>query len=479
MILALIGLPFVAGILAFVLPGRSFRRGLWVLAAIGHTLLTVTCLVAPPPPVLSGWLGLDAPGLLFLALTSLLFLAASVYGIGYLRQADQEGGHESDRVYIGCLLVFLSAMTLATTCQHMGLLWIAIEATTLSSAPLIYFHRNARSLEATWKYLLICSVGIALALMGTFCLALAAADGETLLLVVKDLVAAGGTLNSVWVKVAFLLLLVGYGTKMGLAPLHTWLPDAHSEAPSPVSALLSGALLNCAFLGIFRGLQICISAGLGDFARGLLLGFGILSMLVAAIFLLRPIDFKRMLAYSSVEHMGILSVGIGLGGAGTSAALFHAVNHSLTKGMLFLVAGNIVAVYKTKSVNQVQGMLRRIPLSGILWVAGFLAITGSPPFGTFLSEFAILRASVVQGHVFIMVVYLILLALAFIGMAGAFLRMAQGPCETLTPTHEKERALAIIPPAILGAGVLLLGLYVPPQLMAMFEQAARTLEGTP
>jgi len=479
MILALIGLPLISGILAFVLTWRSFRRVLWLTAAVGHAGLTVSCLVAPPPPVLSGWLGLDAPGLLFLALTSLLFLAASMYGIGYLRQADREGSHESDRVFIGCLLVFLAAMTLATTCQHMGLLWVAIEATTLSSAPLIYFHRNARSLEATWKYLLICSVGIALALMGTFCLALAAADGETLPLVVKDLVAAGGTLNVLWVKVAFLMLLVGYGTKMGLAPLHTWLPDAHSEAPSPVSALLSGALLNCAFLGIFRGLQICNATGLGDFARELLLGFGLLSMLVAAIFLLRPVDFKRMLAYSSVEHMGILAVGIGLGGAGTAAALFHAVNHSLTKGMLFLVAGNIVAVYKTKSVNQVHGMLHRIQLSGVLWVAGFLAITGSPPFGTFLSEFAILRAAIAQGHVFVMVMYLALLALAFMGMAGAFLRMAQGPCEASASSSVKEGMLAIIPPAILGTGVLLLGLYVPSQLTDLLEQAAQTLGGMP
>jgi len=402
-----------------------------------------------------------------------------VYGIGYLRQGDEDGGHKSDRVFIGCLLVFLAAMTLATTCQHMGLLWVAIEATTLSSAPLIYFHRNARSLEAAWKYLLICSVGIAVALMGTFCLAVAAGEGETVPLIVKDLVATGGTLNTVWVKASFLMLLVGYGTKMGLAPLHTWLPDAHSEAPSPVSALLSGALLNCAFLGIVRGLQICNATGLGCFARELLLGFGILSMLVAAIFLLRPIDFKRMLAYSSVEHMGIMAVGIGLGGAGTSAALFHAVNHSLTKGMLFLVAGNIVAVYKTKSVNQVSGMLRRIPLSGVLWVVGFLAITGSPPFGTFLSEFAILHAAVVQGHEFVMVMYLLLLALAFIGMAGAFLRMAQGSCGSSESCDAKEGALTIIPPAILATGVLLLGLYVPPQLLAVLEHAARTVGGAP
>ncbi len=477
MIAALIGWPFLAGLLAFTLPGRATRRALLVVAAGGHALLTAACLVSAPGPILWGWVGLDAPGRLFLALISVLFLAASVSGVSYLRREDQHAGHESERVFIGCMLVFLGSMTLAAASRHLGLLWVAIEATTLSSAPLIYFHRSARSLEATWKYLLICSVGIALALMGTFFLAVAAAGEQTTPLVLDDLIRAGARLHTDWIKGAFLFLLVGYGTKMGLAPMHTWLPDAHSEAPSPVSALLSGALLNCAFLGILRGLQICNAAGAGDFARDLLLIFGLLSMAVAAIFLLQPLDYKRMLAYSSVEHMGILAVGVGLGGAGASAALFHAVNHSLTKGMLFLVAGNIVAAYGTKSVPGVRGLLRRLPVSGVLWVAGFLAITGSPPFGTFLSEFAILRSAIAGGQGLVAFAFLALLSLAFVGMAGAFLRMAQGDPENPEPV--RERVLDILPPMILGLGVLVLGLYVPSPLTTALGAASGALGGTP
>lgn len=474
---ALLALPFAAGLLAFILPKGFSRRGLWLATALGHTLLTTLCLVAPPPAAFGGWLDLDAPGKLFLSLVSILFLTASVYGIGYLRRAEREEGHEPEKVFVGCLLFFLATMTLATVCQQMSLLWIAIEATTLSSAPLIYFHRNAHSLEAVWKYLLVCSVGIALALMGTFCLALADGERESSTLMVGELVRLGKLLNPAWMKASFILLLVGYGTKMGLAPLHTWLPDAHSEAPSPVSALLSGALLNCAFLGIFRGLQICNAAGLHTFAHGLLLTFGILSMLTAGMFLLRSSDFKRMLAYSSVEHMGILSVGIGLGGAGISAGLLHAVNHSLTKAMLFLVAGNIVTAYRTKSINRVQGMLRKIPVSGVLWLAGFFAITGSPPFGTFLSEFAILRAAAAGGHGWIMTAYLALLALAFAGMAGAFLHMAQGADEnSITHPPDKEGLLQTIPPLLLGLVVLSLGIYVPTQLTGVIDLAARMLE---
>jgi len=477
MIVPLIVLPLSAGVLAFALPHAGLRRGLLILTSAGHTILVASCFAVAPEPLLSGWLGLDAPGLLFLALASLLFLAASVYGLAYLPREDQRAGHKSERVFVGCLLLFLSSMTLATTSQHMGLLWISIEATTLSSAPLIYFHRERRSLEATWKYLLICSVGIALALMGTFFLAVAVTDGKTVPLVVKDLIEAGGMMHTAWMKAAFCFLLVGYGTKMGLAPLHTWLPDAHSESPSPVSALLSGALLNCAFLGILRGLQICHGAGLEQFARELLLLFGIFSMGIAAVFLLRPVDFKRMLAYSSVEHMGILAVGVGLGAAGTSAALLHAVNHSLAKGMLFLVAGNIVAVYNTKSVDSVRGLLRRIPASGFLWVSGFLAITGCPPFGTFLSEFSILRAAADQGLGFIVAAYLVLLGLAFVGMANAFLHMAQGNSKSSLPG--KERYLELLPPAVLGSGVLLLGFYIPPHLTSLLETASRALGGAP
>ena len=331
-----------------------------MLAAVAHTTLVAACWVQLPAAAVNGWMAIDAPALLFLSITSVLFVAAAVYAVSYLAQEARIGKHDSDgeevpfvnfpeAVFAGCLLFFLATMTLVSVSRHLGLMWVGVEATTLASAPLIYFHRNHRSLEATWKYLLICSVGIALALLGNFFVAVAArsAGGSTIHLTIDDLVAHATSLNPLWLKAAFLFFLVGYGTKMGLAPLHTWLPDAHSEAPSVVSALLSGALLNCAFLTILRVHSLLSAAKLASFSSDLLVLFGLISMAVAAVFILGQSDFKRMLAYSSVEHMGILSLGIGIGGVATFGAMLHTVNHSLTKAMLFLAAGNILALYRT------------------------------------------------------------------------------------------------------------------------------------
>jgi hydrogenase-4 component F len=487
MILLLILIPALAGAGAFFIGSDPLRRGLLVSTALVQFALSVATWILPPAPALSGWLAEDALGRLFLTLTSLLFLASSFYAVAYLRgergesHSDFEEGflfsNAREASFTGCLLLFLAAMTLVTLSQHLGLLWVAVEATTLASAPLIYFHRHHRSLEATWKYLLICSVGIALALLGIFFLAVAATSPGTaaVSLVLKDLLSDAPHLNPLWLKAAFVLMLVGYGTKMGLAPFHTWLPDAHSEAPSVASALLSGALLNCAFLGILRIHQICIASGLVDFSQRLLLVLGLLSMAVAAIFITGQVDYKRMLAYSSVEHMGILAVGVGLGGAGLFGSMLHVINHSLTKVMLFMVAGNLLAVYHTKTAKNVSGALQVLPVSGLLWVLGFLAITGSPPFGPFLSEFTILKAALDQGRSFVAIAYLTLLAIIMAGMATPVLAMAQGtPREDIIVPAGRGVALSAVP-AILGAAILLMGIYVPPVLNRTIHEAARLL----
>ena len=458
MLWALLLIPTLGGVVAFVLRRNPLRRAMLVAAAAGHAAVTARIWVAwpdRPEPALYGWIGLDALGLLFLTICSVLFLAASVYAVGYLAHEDHghphrdfEGGglftNEPEAVFTGCLLLFLAAMTLVTLSRHLGLMWVAVEATTLFSAPLIYFHRHRRSLEATWKYVLICSVGIALAMLGNFALSAARPPGVThgdSALLVGDLIASGAHLNPVWIQLAFVFFLVGYGTKMGLAPLHTWLPDAHSEAPSLVSALMSGALLNCAFLGVLRGHQLCLAAGQGAFSRELLVVLGLLSLLVAGVFIVGQTDFKRMLAYSSVEHMGILALAVGLG-AGYAAGL-HVVNHSLTKGALFLTAGNLLAYYRTKSVTEVRGVLGRLPLTGLLWLAGFLAITGTPPFGVFLSEFAVLRSAVDQHRPWIVGAYLFLLAVIFLGMAAIVLPMVHGG---KLPALWPDRVTPIPPP---------------------------------
>jgi hydrogenase-4 component F len=500
MLLTLFFLPLLTGALAFFVRKDRLRRGLLISTALVHAALTVLCWMLPPSPALGGWLLLDAPGLLFLSITSILFLTISFYALGYLhreewgRRQDFEEGflftNAREAVFTGCLLLFLAMMTLVTMSQHFGLLWVAVEATTLTSAPLIYFHRHRRSLEATWKYLLICSVGIALALLGNFFLAVASTVGREsyVPMTLHSLINQARVLHVTWLKAAFILLLVGYGTKFGLAPMHTWLPDAHSEAPSVISALLSGALLNCAFLAILRVHQVSVAAGQGEFGRNLLLGFGLLSMLVAAVFILRQNDFKRMLAYSSVEHMGILSFAVGLGGVANFGAMLHAVNHSLTKGMLFLVAGNVLAAYKTKSMTDIRGVLRVLPISGALWVAGFLAITGSPPFGPFLSELVILKSAVDQDRMIVAAAYLLVLSVIFIGMAFSVLGMVQGSPRRDSAGQSFRAAgapsfkateswLSVIPPMALCAAVLLLGLYVPPALQSVLEGAARAIAG--
>jgi hydrogenase-4 component F len=485
LIVLLIFVPIVLGLVALVWRSTTGRRSLLVIAGLVHAVLTVTGWVHPPPPILGGWIAIDATGQVFLSIVSGLFLASAVYAVGYFkreqrqRHVDAEEGllfrNEPEAIFIGCLLLFLGSMTLVTVCQHFGLLWVGVEATTLASAPLIYFHRHHRSLEAAWKYLLICSVGIALALLGNFLLAVAATGVHDHMsgLIAADLVRHSASLHPTWLKAAFLFFLVGYGTKMGLAPLHTWLPDAHSESPSLVSALLSGALLNCAFLGILRAHQLCVAAGQAEFSQRLLIVFGLLSMAVAAVFIIKQSDFKRMLAYSSVEHMGILSLGVALGSAGVWGAMLHALNHSLTKAALFLVAGNILAAYKTKAIDQVGGLCKILPVSGVLWMAGFLAITGSPPFGTFLSEFAILKAALEQHHLVAGVIYLALLSLIFIGMANIVLPMVQGAApHATTPIPCGDSWWSTVSSGLLLAIVLALGIYVPAPIQTTLTDVA-------
>lgn len=507
MIWALLITPAVAGLLAMAIRPNWPRRVLLVATAAAHTAMTVVCWCNAPAPAIEGWLAIDAGSLLFLSITSVLFLAAAVYAVGYLASESGSGRHHAENndgeelpfvnfpeaVFVGCLLLFLATMTLVIVSRHLGLMWVGVEATTLASAPLIYFHRHHRSLEATWKYLLICSVGIALALLGNFFVAAATRTiPEPVHLTIDELLKYSGELKraselsidnpanpAMWLKAAFLFFLVGYGTKMGLAPMHTWLPDAHSEAPSVVSALLSGALLNCAFLAILRVHSLLAAIGQYEFSADLLVLFGLISMGVAAVFIIGQADFKRMLAYSSVEHMGILALGVGIGGAAVFGSMLHAVNHSLTKAALFFTAGNILAFYRTKSTARVRGLRTTMPITGALWLVGFLAIAGSPPFGPFLSELTILKGIIDAGRYGVAVGYLLALAVIFIAMAAIVLRMVYGEPrgvprdEAGNPESPRREPLwSIVSPLAMFTAVLVLGVYVPPWLSQLLEKAA-------
>jgi len=467
--------PLLFAALAFALRDQR-RRPLALLGGAGlHALGVLAAWIWPPAPAFDGWLLLDAPGKLVLGTTSALFAVCAVYAQGYLaRRHDRD-----NRIFVGGLLVLLSAMTVVALSQHLGLLWVAIEVTTLTTAPLIYFNHNALSLEAAWKYLLVCSLGIALALLGTFFLALSSAGpGGPHSLLVRDLAAAGPSLSRPWVRAAFVFLLVGYGTKMGLAPLHSWKPDAYGEAPGILGAILSGGVTNLAFLAIVRVLHVCGAAGERAFAAEALVGIGLLSMALAAVFMVGQRDLKRMLAYSSVEHMGILALGLGLGGAAASGAFFHMVANGLTKGVLFLSAGNIHRAFGAKTTDKVSGAAERLPVSGPLFLAGFLAVTGSPPFAPFFSELTILNGAIQDGHFWIAGLFLLFLSVIFVGMGATVLKVVQGRAPTGdAPAGMGDSPLTAGPPLALLGLVLLLGLWVPGGLLRLFDAAAALVGG--
>lgn len=450
-----------------------WRVGLLVGTAAVHLALTATLWAGPPESAIHGWFGDDALGLIVLTLTSVLFFATAIYTVGYLRLATPRGG----RVFAAGLLGFLAATTVVALSQHLAMLWVGLEATTFTVAPLIFHRHDRRSLEAVWKYLVISSVGIALALLGIFFLANAqhGAGGDPLIL--RDLVAHARELQPAWLRAAFLFLLVGFGTKMGLAPMHTWKPDAYGEAPALVGGLMAGALTSCAFLGVARITQVSVAAGLGPFVQPVLIGFGLLSLAVAAVFVIGQGDLKRLLAYSSVEHMGLLVLGLGLGGVGAYGSVLHLLNNGLAKGWLFLVAGNVVLATGTSASAGNRGLIRTLPISGVLLVAGLFAVTGSPPFGLFLSEFTIIRAAVDGGHWWIAVVTLLLLAVIFVGMAVVILNMALGEPDPRVPAVRESPWLVAGPIGLAGA-VLLLGLYIPAPLQHALVRAAAALGGT-
>ncbi|HQR29623.1 MAG TPA: proton-conducting transporter membrane subunit [Anaeromyxobacteraceae bacterium] len=476
MVLLVILAPLVLAAVAFAWPDGRTRPWLLLAGAVVHAAGMISLWVSPDGPVLSGYLDLDAAGTVVLSTSSALFLASAIYAQGYLRARDDR----DNRVFVGGLLILLSAMTTVGMAQHLGVLWVAIEITTLATAPLIYFNHNARSLEAAWKYLLVSSLGIALALLGTFFLALSGAGpGGPKSLLLADLVRDGGHLSRPWVRAAFVFLLVGYGTKMGLAPLHSWKPDAYGEAPGLLGALLAGGITNFAFLSVVRVFQVTSAAGEGAFAADALMALGLLSMALAAVFMAGQRDFKRMLAYSSVEHMGILAVALGLGGSAVTGAFYHVVNNGLSKGVLFLAAGNIHRAYGSKRTDEVRGAARRLPVSGPLFLAGFLAVTGTPPFSPFWSEFMILNGAVSGGRYLVAGLFLLFLAVIFIGMGATVLSVVQGSDEGAPGRPGfRDGWLTAGPPLVLLLVVLALGLWLPRPLLSIFSAAARLVTGT-
>ena len=423
-----------------------------------------------------GYLFIDPLGAWVLLCVAVVYFLASIYSVGYLRHEPR--GHTRIATYYALFAGFALTMLFATMVNSVGMYWIAIELTTLVSTFLIGFDRNAESMEAAWKYIIVVSAGISLALLatvllywgGTFVL------GPSYNLTWATLNQTAPHMPPLLLQMGFLLALIGYGTKAGLAPMHTWLPDAHSEGPAPVSAMLSGALLNTAMLGIVRFLAATDAAGRGRLPHLVLIVLGTLSLLVGALFILRQRGIKRLMAYSSVEHLGVIGLGFGFGGPlGVAGALYQMLNHSLAKSLLFFGAGNAIHRYGSKQIEDIRGAAQGLGPSAWLWLGGAVAITGAPPFGLFLSEFTILRAGWAGPYVAFAVLMLVLLIVIFIGFLDHFRAMyfAQ-PLPAHVEGHRPD-AWSVAPMVLALTALLVLGLWWPAALWHLFAGIATQL----
>ena len=478
--------PLLFSLLAFACRalGTGSRAAVTVLHGVGIIALLAVTLFAVAEVYQQGeifsdnlWLHLDSLSALFLAILGVIGFLTGLYSMGYMRHEVDEGEISVATLchYYGFFHLFLFTMMLVVTSNNLIVMWAAIEATTLSSAFLVGIYGQRSSLEAAWKYIIICTVGVAFGLFGTILVYANAAsfmpDAHNAIFW-SEVLKHAGQLDPTLMHLAFVFILIGFGTKTGLFPMHAWLPDAHSEAPSPTSALLSAVLLNCALLVILR-FHIIITEAIGpQFPNTLLVVFGLLSVAVAAFFILVQQDVKRLLAYSSVENMGLIAVALGIGGPlGVLAALLHTLNHSLAKTLLFCGSGNVLLKYGTRDLGVVRGMLKLMPFSAVLLAGGALALGGMPPFNIFLSEFMTVTAGLAAGHIWLTIGLLLLLTVVLGGLVRMVACLLFGAAPEATSKGELG-LLTTLPMAILLVLMLVMGTHIPQPVSRLLENAA-------
>jgi hydrogenase-4 component F len=479
--------PPLAGLLACLMPFGS-RAVLRINAAVAG----VQCFIVAVIYAHTGNTGrifafgnnlfIDALSLYHIALVALVFFLSSVYSLSFFTEDIDRGTFGPQRAKRFGLLWngFFAILTAVLCSNNLGILWICLEATTLISALLILTDGHPASIEAMWKYLLLCSVGIAFAFVGTLLLSIAARGamippGETLLWTsLSDKV---GMLDGRIMCAAFIFVLVGFGTKAGLAPMHTWLPDAHSQAPTPVSSIFSGIMLNCALYCIMRYLPLCeASMGWRGRPHAMLIVFGLLSIIVAAVFIPAQKNIKRFLAYCSVEHMGIIALGLGLGGLGTFAALFHTLNHSVSKTLAFFSAGRLARQYGTYDMTVMKGAMKANPFWGSAFFMSLLVLAGVAPFSVFMSEFLLVKASVDTGKFLELAVFFFGSIVVFISIIRYAIRVSMGPSnsgQNKPSVFLRDFVIFIICAALL----LGLGFFMPKEYAGLLQNASCIVEG--
>jgi hydrogenase-4 component F len=460
-IAVLIFVPAIAAASCALLPSLRVQYAVSLIVAAAHLLFSVLLFAGVFSPGMPEFFSRDALSTLFLLVLSNVYFWIVLVSYAYLTKTASTPAAGGKKYYFALLNFYLCANSAAILSNHFGFYWVAAEATTLSVAPLIYYYRNEEALEAMWKYLFIVSVGIAFAFIGIVFLSLSAAgtamEGNQLFF--ADFARNAGVLNPVWLKASFIFIFVGLGTKIGLAPTHLADVDATSNAPGPIAALMSGSLRITALLGVMRILQIVSGTSAGDFARGVMIVGGLFSIFAAFLFVFRANNYKRLLAYSSVEHLGIIVLGLGIGKLAMIGALYHVVYNSLTKSVLFLSAGNIHRRYGSREIGDVRAVLRMQPWSGWLLLLGFLAISGIPPFGIFFSELMIFEAALFDPWMWIFPLLLFFLLFIFIFMGKALFAMLYDDEDHAAPGGEKE-GFGIMQFAPLAILIMLLALSV-------------------
>lgn len=480
-LLILLIVPLVAALILAVIGDRKMAPELNIFGSastFGAGIVLAVEVYRYGPRLAGGdFFFVDAFNVYLAVLTSFVSMTTAIFSRRYMRREREHGtvGHRRMRFYHAMFQLFIFAMLLCLLTNNVGVLWIAMELATLSTVLLVSLYRTPSAIEAAWKYFILCGVGIALALFGTVLLYFAAEKvlgegGQALLW--TNLSQVSTQLEPTILSLAFVFLMVGYGTKVGLVPVHNWLPDAHSEGPTPISAVLSGLLLNIALYALVR-CKVLVDGSTGTHHSGdIMMAFGIISVLVAAFSLLRQKDIKRMFAYSSIEHMGIATFAFGLGGpVATFGALLHMLVHSLTKSAIFFTVGHAAQMHRTQEMDRIKGLIRGNPLVGWGMAFGVMAIVGMPPFGVFASEFLILTATIKDAP---LMAPLLLLGLAV--TFAALFRRVQSMVSGEVPAYQKQLKVAHVPVLLHMGLVLILGLYMPKFLSGWFQTAVGLLK---
>ncbi|MEK7545697.1 MAG: proton-conducting transporter membrane subunit [Patescibacteria group bacterium] len=471
---------------AYALRTASRVRGVSLAAAalIGGAVIVAAFsgLTGGPVPPIVGWWHADAFTWTLVALVSFVYVAAAAVSYRYVGVEHHEGvlTLPQVRLYFCLLHVFVLTMLAAALADNLGVLWMSLEGTTLATTMLVAMYRKDASIEAAWKYVILCSIGISLGLLGMLMFVHAAALGAGLspeeALSLSALRAHAAAFDPALTRWAFIFVFIGLGTKVGFVPMHAWLPDAHSKTPSPISAMLSGILLNVALSGILRFKAVADAALRGTaWTDGLFLAFGFLSVVVAAFFLLQQRNYKRMLAYSSVEHMGLMAFAVGLGPIGVTAALIHTVGHALVKPMLFFGAGEIMLAYKSTHIEDIREAKRRLPITSALFIPGLLLILALPPSALFVSEFLAIGAGM-QAHPWLSLLLLSALAMIAFSMLKSVTTMLYGEAEAPLETAPERWNLTHTVMAVQLCAAAAFGIFaLTPAALRFFSVVVRSL----